>query len=52
MEIAKTNDWKRLPKGMSNFSSIITQDCYYVDKTQYIPLLERSDSFIFFIRPR
>jgi hypothetical protein len=52
MEIAKTNDWKLLPKGMSNFSSIMTQNCYYVDKTQYIPLLERSDRFVFFIRPR
>jgi hypothetical protein len=52
MEIVKPNEWKLLPKGVSNFASIITQNCYYVDKTQYIPLLERSDRFVFFIRPR
>jgi len=40
------------PKGKSNFKNIITQNCYYVDKTHYIPLLESSDSYIFFIRPR
>jgi hypothetical protein len=52
MEIANSNNWKLLPKGVSNFASIRTQNCYYVDKTQYIPLLERSDRFVFFIRPR
>ena len=26
-------------------------DCYYVDKTQFIPMIEEADKFFFFIRP-
>jgi hypothetical protein len=52
MEIAKTNDWKEIPKGISGFEDIITDGCYYVDKTRYINLLETSNRYVFFIRPR
>ena len=31
---------KKIPYGMSNFEDVIMQNCYYVDKTMYIPLLE------------
>ena len=43
---------KRIPYGMMDFVSVREDDCYYVDKTHYIPLIERSNKFFFFIRPR
>ena len=43
---------KRLPYGMMNFAVIRRDDYYYVDKTSFIPLIEQSDRFFFFIRPR
>jgi hypothetical protein len=52
MEITTPSNWKRLPKGVSNFEEIVAGNRYYVDKTHYIPLLEVSDDFVFFIRPR
>jgi hypothetical protein len=52
MKTVKQNNWKLLPKGMCDFTDVMTHHYYYVDKTHYIPLLERSDRFVFFIRPR
>lgn len=52
METVDANNWKLLPKGMFNFTDIMTQNYYYVDKTHFIPILERADRFVFFIRPR
>ena len=46
------SDSKLLPYGMMNFAVIRRDDYYYVDKTSFIPLIERSDRFFFFIRPR
>lgn len=43
---------KRLPYGMMNFAVIRREDYYYVDKTSFIPLIEQSDRFFFFLRPR
>ena len=43
---------KRIPYGMMNFIDVREDDCYYVDKTHYIPLIERANKFFFFIRPR
>ncbi len=31
---------KEVPYGMSNFTDVRRQNCYYVDKTMYLPLLE------------
>ena len=45
-------DRKRIPYGMMNFAVIRRDDCYYVDKTQFIPMIEEADKFFFFIRPR
>ncbi|KAB6280700.1 AAA family ATPase, partial [Bacteroides xylanisolvens] len=42
---------KRIPYGMMNFAVIRRDDCYYVDKTQFIPMIEEADKFFFFIRP-
>ena len=41
-----------LPYGMMNFADIRLDNYYYVDKTSFIPVIEQSDRFFFFIRPR
>mgnify|MGYP001317636481 CR=1 FL=1 len=46
------SDRKLLPYGMMNFEDIRLDNYYYVDKTAFIPLIEQSDRFFFFIRPR
>ena len=43
---------KLLPYGMMNFADIRLDNYYYVDKTSFIPIIEQSDRFFFFIRPR
>lgn len=43
---------KRIPYGMMNFIDVREDDCYYVDKTRFIPLVERANKYFFFIRPR
>ncbi len=43
---------KRIPYGVSDFITIMTEDYYYVDKTKYIPDIERQPDFLFFTRPR
>ena len=43
---------KRIPYGMMNFVDVRERDCYFVDKTSFIPALEASNMFFFFIRPR
>ena len=43
---------KRIPYGMMNFADIRLDNYYYVDKTRFIPLIEDSDRYFFFIRPR
>lgn len=43
---------KRIPYGMMNFVSVRRDDCYYVDKTCFIPAIEQANKFFFYIRPR
>ena len=45
------NKLKNIPYGVSDFSLIKKENEYYVDKTMYIPELEKS-KFTFLIRPR
>lgn len=52
MEEYIVSNRKRIPYGMMNFAVIRRDDCYYVDKTRFIPLIEEADKFFFFIRPR
>ena len=47
-----SSDRKLLPYGMMNFEDIRLDNYYYVDKPSFIPLIEQSDRFFFFIRPR
>ena len=41
-----------IPYGVSDFKTIRTEHLYYIDKTAYIPILERAGRFLFFVRPR
>ena len=41
-----------MPYGVSDFERVMTQNMYYVDKTMYLPALEKQPSYLFFIRPR
>ena len=43
---------KKIPYGMTDFESIISDNYYYVDKTRYITLVENTSRFFFFVRPR
>ncbi len=42
---------KRVPYGISNFVDIIERNQYMLDKTMYLPLLEKEADALFFIRP-
>ncbi|CAN2050395.1 AAA ATPase-like domain-containing protein, nuclease domain-containing [Candidatus Magnetomoraceae bacterium gMMP-1] len=43
---------KELPISMQSFSQIITEDCVYIDKTEYIFKLAKSRKLYFLSRPR
>ena len=43
---------KEVPYGISDFCRVRRDDMYYVDKTMYLPKLEKEASNLFFIRPR
>ena len=42
----------KIPYGVPDFKRVRDEKYYYIDKTGYIPLLERAGSFLFFVRPR
>jgi hypothetical protein len=43
---------KGIPYGISNFEDLRANNFYYVDKTMFLPTLERAANFLFLIRPR
>ena len=43
---------KQVPYGVADFAMVIEQNLYYVDKTMFIPELEKQPRNLFFIRPR
>lgn len=43
---------KKIPYGLASYKRIREEDCYFIDKTAYIPQLEQAGDFLFFIRPR
>ena len=43
---------KRIPYGMMNFVDVRKRDCYFVDKTRFIPAIEQANKFFFYNRPR
>ena len=48
----QTEKPKKIPYGKQNWEDMRLQNCYYVDKTHYIPEIEAANDFFFFIRPR
>ena len=47
------NKLKRLPSGISDYEKLITNDYYYIDKTEYVEKLENyPNPNIMFLRPR
>lgn len=42
---------KSMLYGMSYFAAVMGQNCYYVDKTMYLPMLEDQPHYLIFIRP-
>ena len=43
----------RIPYGISSYEKLITDGCYYIDRTGYIELLERlGEPYLFMVRPR
>ncbi len=45
-------DMKKIPYGIADFSTLLNDNYYYVDKTEHIPVLEDIGRFLFLIRPR
>ena len=43
---------KGIPYGLSDFNRIRNGNFYFVDKTMYLPLIEKMPSYLFLIRPR
>ena len=43
---------KQVPYGISDFERVIRQNYYYVDKTMFLPKLEKQPCYLFFVRPR
>ena len=43
---------KEIPYGLSDYARLALENYYYVDKTHFIPLIEKAASFFFLIRPR
>ena len=43
---------KEVPYGIANFVSVMEQSLYYVDKTMYLPMIERQPHNLFLVRPR
>lgn len=41
-----------LPYGISDFKKLREEGYYYIDKTRFIPLIERQPPYLFLIRPR
>ena len=43
----------RFPYGVSNFKTLVSEGYYYIDRTDYLEKLEKTDSpYQFFLRPR
>ncbi len=43
---------KKIPYGISDYTKIVEKNYYYIDKTMYLPALEKVGDYLFFIRPR
>jgi hypothetical protein len=51
-ETMKDKTIKKIPYGLANYELLVQQNCYYVDKTMFLPAVEEAGNYLFFIRPR
>ena len=49
---SSANSVRQLPLGISDFGLVNKQNCYYADKTMFIPRLEMASNYLFLVRPR
>ncbi|MCI5146401.1 MAG: AAA family ATPase, partial [Candidatus Electrothrix sp. AR3] len=42
----------KIPYGLSNFNALIREDYFYIDKTDYIKILEEQGKYNILLRPR
>jgi hypothetical protein len=42
----------RIPYGISNYATLVGEGYIYIDRTNYIELIEERYRYIFFLRPR
>ena len=47
-----SNNFKRIPYGISSFKQVRSENKYLVDKTMYFEKMERAGNFLFLVRPR
>ena len=47
-----SNDFKRIPYGISSFKQVREENKYLVDKTMYFEKMELAGNFLFLVRPR
>jgi len=47
-----TSNVKRIPYGIGDYGRLREENGYFVDKTHFIPLIERAPLYLFCIRPR
>ncbi len=43
---------KKIPLGITDFDRLIRENCYYIDKSRFIQMVEDRCSFILLLRPR
>ena len=47
-----SNDFRRIPYGISNFRQLRQENLYLVDKTMFFEKMEQAGHFLFLVRPR
>ena len=45
-------DYKKIPYGIGDYKKLQEENCYYVDKTKFIKIIEQSADYLIFLRPR
>ena len=50
--VPMSNDFKRIPYGISDFKQVLEENKYLVDKTMFFEKMELAGNFLFLVRPR
>ena len=49
--VPMSNDFKRIPYGISDFKQVLEENKYLVDKTMFFEKMELAGNFLFLVRP-